>query len=201
MGVGDSTESGQGTYKASGVLYEAVRVGSALGAGVIGEVANLGIAGSTVGTSYNLFSDALTAGLVPDICVRAIASINGTGLTLAQTDIDSARFLSSKFAALCGANGVLYMPRTWAPTNYTGDTPPGSKNYGATDLLRQGLNAECLASFRYALDFATPLESAPRGDGSKIHADGMTSDGTHANDAGIAATVAYNATRWPVLVW
>ena len=201
MDTGDSTASGQGTYKGAGIVYESVRNYSVLGPGIIGEVANIAVGGSTTVASFNFFNAAFAAGIVPDILVRSNGSINDTALTMTQTNIDDYRRLLSKTAAVCGQYGVFFMPRAMSPTNYTGDIPAGTKNYGATDLLRQAMNAETMANYLYGLDYATPVESAARGDGSKIIKNGYTDDGVHANQAGIDATVQYNLSKWPKMAW
>lgn len=201
MDTGDSTESGQGTYKGAGIVYESVRNYNVLGSGIIGEVANIAVSGSSTGASFNFFSAAFAAGIVPDILVRTNGSINDTGLTMTQSNINIYKQLLSKTAAVCGQYGVFFMPRAMSPTNYTGDSPAGVKNYGPTDLLRQAMNAETMTNYLYDLDYATPVESAARGDGSKIIKAGYTDDGVHANQAGIDATVQYNLSKWPKMAW
>lgn len=145
-------------------------------AGVPTQAGNFGWSGQQIAAIYNRAADLIPL-LKPPMAVMPVFSPNGGPPT--QAFIDNARFYTGQFIALCQANVVIPVIWTPAPNN-------GASYSAAQDNLRKTIAADVRTLYRGVAayfdadaalsDGATPASFLP----------GLSTDGTHPNDAGHA---------------
>lgn len=191
--VGDSTDSGRGTYKGEGWLVPAVKALAAdLGLPVF--PVQTGWSGQGSANARDNIIDLFAASVRPDLVFFPAGSINDFGSnTITSTNVDTIRLTLGRIMAEFSAAGIRCVLRTIAPVNPS----VANHNHDATDALRVAWDNEVVASYGasgYAIfDVRPALNGTTDADGQVNIAAGLTTDGIHPNDAGNAALAPYAA--------
>lgn len=204
--VGDSNISGRGTYLGAGFGYAATTALSSQ-TGLAVECANIGWAGANAiqnaihainilqndtwqaakfagagGTIGVANADFLTLG-TPDVIVYQPWTSNSvSGATIATSEVDTMRQYMAAVVGAARLSGAYPVLVTALPINSS------IKAYASTDNLRRLFNWNMQSWYRSTpvVDIAQPVSGAMTAAGQVEFASGMTTDGTHLNDTGIA---------------
>lgn len=179
MGVGDSITDGRGTIVGEGFGVPACEAVSSTD--IAFEWANMGWAGTPTLTFRRFLSEAVAAGIIPDVVVAPVGSPNSLAAPITAAGINDCRWGLAQIFRDCGVNYINPIFWTLLPTD------PAVKDYNASDSLRRDYNAATLAYPDInILDFSAALSGVTDGDGQVNMLAGSTSDGIHPNDAGNA---------------
>ena len=190
MGVGDSITDGRGSIVGEGFGVPACEAMSS--SDLVFEWANMGWASANSGTFRRYLSDAIAAGIVPDVVVAPVGSPNSFAKPIVSASINDCRIAMAQINRDCGINYIQPVFWTVLPTN------PVVNDYNASDSLRRDYNAATLAyPDTNVLDFSAALSGATDGDGQVGMLAGTTTDDIHPNDSGnaILAGILANAMK------
>lgn len=190
--VGDSIDSGRGTYLGEGwFVPTATALSQALGIPIF--TAQLSWAGQGGSQIRDNVIDLFAAGLKPDLLFTVAGSIYDiTASTItAASHIDPMRMTTARTVAEMSAYGVRSVLRTVGPVNPS----ITNHNHDASDALRVAWDDEVVASYGaggYAIfDVRSALNGITDADGQVVPGAGLTTDGVHPNNAGNAALTPY----------
>lgn len=134
-------------------------------------------------------SDAIAAGLIPDVLTFPCASPNEITTTIAASDISKSAGYFGEIMAACFANKIRPVVKSWMPSTNA------VKAYGATDSLRVAYNAKIEKEFRVPIVPASTLVSgAAHASGQIEPAPGLMDDGIHPNATAEALILPYAKT-------
>ena len=151
---------------------------------------NLAWTGQTSDCFVQHLTDLLAGGIVPDILVMQVGTVNDTAgnvaLTQAVVNTWRARFI--RMLAICAQARICPFVWTLPPANYV------VRNYGASDALRVAYNQEiialCAAAGIPCLDAASIVSGGVDGNGQQTILPAFNLDNIHLNAAGQNALAA-----------
>lgn len=182
---GDSIADGRGTLVGDGYLRPSCVAMNAKTPGAVWECSNHAWAGTPSSQFDPIAADILTAFPMIDVAFMHTGSPNDVTPPITQTNVNTS-LTWFPYAMLAARKIQAQMiPVTWCPTNPSTAMPAGSKDYGSSDSLRRAYNANVMTN-QIALDLAGIVSGAQDGNGQTLFTAGLTTDGTHPNDAGNA---------------
>ncbi|SLN36437.1 hypothetical protein AQS8620_01292 [Aquimixticola soesokkakensis] len=188
MAVGDSQTNGEGggiTYSGASWGFEAAVAKTAAGGAPVGYL-NLGSSGSNSASFQLRLDAALSAGILPDMCIMQGFSGNDIGGDDQVTDAIIATASERLVRNLAQITDRGICPILWTAVPYN----PASRDLGASDALRRAYNdrlRSVASRGAIVMDFDAAVRSGViDGDGQMGLDTDYTSDNTHLDDAGIA---------------
>lgn len=193
MGIGDSISDGRGTLIGEGFIVPACEAAS--NSNVYFENINLGFAGVGAPTYRTYLSDAVAAGIIPDVIVFPNGTPNSLNTPITATDIQSCRAATASILADASLSKIYPIVTTTLPTN------PSIKDYNSSDSLRVSWNTDTLAFPGISVvDLSTVLSGDLDADGQVNMLAGATTDNIHPNDLGNSLLAAPLAVKLKQLV-
>lgn len=151
---------------------------------------NLAWTGQTSDCFVQHLVDLIASGIVPDIVVLQVGTVNDTAGNVALTApvVNAWRARFARLLALCSQNRICPLVWTLPPANYV------ARQYGASDALRVAYNAEMLALCGAAgiacLDAAALVSGGLDANGQGTILPAFNLDNIHLNAAGQSALAA-----------
>lgn len=177
MGVGDSITDGRGTIIGEGFIVPACEEAS--NSNIYFENINLGFAGVGAATYRTYLSDAVSAGIIPDVVVFPNGTPNSLSTPITPTDIQTCRAATASLLADASISKIYSIVTTVLPTN------PSVKDYNSSDSLRVAWNADTLLFPGLSVvDLSSVLSGEVDVDGQVNMRVGTTTDNIHPNDVG-----------------
>jgi hypothetical protein len=189
MTIGDSIAEGRATYIGAGFGLVAVESVNASSPKTWFTHSNAAWSGISSVAFVNQLFDALWYGIVPDIVIFPIGTPNDPGnASITTAHVNNWRSRVARTLALCARYGITPIAYTMLPCN------TAVNNWGTSDSLRTAYNAEMLSALAAAgvtiVDLASVFSGTTTG-GQVQYSVGLTTDGIHPNDAGIAVGAPY----------